>query len=375
MNTVILIIFILVLFIPIEARALENDNKVSKENITKDIFVDARYAIALDSKSKIVLYEKKAYDLVPMASTTKIMTTLVAIKYGNLERNVEISGRAAGIRGSTVGFKKGEKVSLKELLYGLMLRSGNDAAIAIAEGVSGSVEEFVELMNEYASEIGVLNTHFHTPHGLDYDDHYTTAYDLALITAKAKEIKLFNDIVSSKDIDGKTYNFTRSYHNINKILWQLPEANGVKTGYTGKAGKCLVTSNKVQGNDVIVVVLNCRERWKETKKIYDYVNKNYQYKKILLKGDNAGKIDLYKDVLNLEYGEDAIIPVRNNINYSVKVMKPEKLQGSVRKGDKVGNVCIYADGNMIYKSNLIASNSYSENKILRFFTRYNKFNR
>ena len=103
-----------------------------------------------------------------------------------------------------------------------MLRSGNDAAIAIAEGVSGSVDEFLKLMNEYALEIGLLNSNFESPHGLDSTNHYSTAYDLALVTAKAKEIKLFNDIVSSKDIDAKEYNFTRSYHNINKILWTLP---------------------------------------------------------------------------------------------------------------------------------------------------------
>ncbi len=365
-NILILTVFIVTLFVSIDVRALENSNDNGKENVTKDIYVDAGYAIALDSKSKVVLYEKKAYTLVPMASTTKIMTTLVAIKYGDLERKIEVSGKSAGIRGSKVGLKKGEKISLKELLYGLMLRSGNDAAIAIAEGVSGSVEEFVQLMNEYASEIGVLNTHFHSPHGLDYEDHYTTAYDLALITAKAKEIKLFNDIVSSKDVDGKTYNFTRSYHNINKILWELPDANGVKTGYTGKAGKCLVTSSKVQGNDVIVVVLNCRERWKETKKIYDYVNKSYQFKKIFSKGENAGSINLNKDILNLEYEDDIVIPLKNKVNYNVKIIKPEKIDGVIKKGDKVGNVCIYANENIIYKSNLIASNNYKKFKIWNF---------
>jgi D-alanyl-D-alanine carboxypeptidase len=355
-------------------RALENNNTINKDKENKDIFVDAGYAIALDSKSKVVLYGKSAYTLVPMASTTKIMTTLVAIKYGDLERKIEISGKAAGIRGSTVGFKKGEKIALKELLYGLMLRSGNDAAIAIAEGVSGNVEAFVQLMNEYASEIGVLNTHFHSPHGLDYDDHYTTAYDLALVTAKAKEIDLFNQIVSSKDVDGKSYGFTRSYHNINKILWQLPEANGVKTGYTGKAGKCLVTSCKVQGNDVIVVVLNCRERWRETKKIYDYVEKNYEFKKMFSKGQNAAKLNLYKNVLNLEYKEDIIIPIKNKVNYSIKIIKPEKVEGIIRKGDKVGSICIYEDENVIYKENLIASNEYKVNKIRDFFIKYCKKN-
>ena len=262
----ILFIFLVVLCTPYRIKASNVSNIMEKEKTNNTLNVDARCAIALGAKSKVVLYEKNAYELVPMASTTKIMTILVALKYGNLDKELEISSKSATMRGSTVGYKKGEKIKLKELLFGLMLRSGNDAAIAIAEGISGSVEEFAKLMNEYANEIGVINTHFQSPHGLDSDEHYTTAYDLAVVTAKAQETKLFNEIVSAKDVDGKTYGFTRSYHNINKILWEIPEANGVKTGFTGKAGKCLVTSAKVQGNDVIVVVLNCTPRWKETKK-------------------------------------------------------------------------------------------------------------
>ncbi len=196
------------------------------------------------------------------------MTTLVALKYGDLDRKIEISENADKIRGSVVGYRKGEKITLRELLYGLMLRSGNDAAIAIAEGIAGSIEGFSKLMNEYASEIGLLNSHFITPHGLDKDEHYSTAYDLALATATAKKYELFNKIVSSKDVKKEEYNFTRDYQNINKILWKIPEADGVKTGYTGKAGKCLVTSSKINDNDIIIVVLNCTPRWNETTKIH-----------------------------------------------------------------------------------------------------------
>lgn len=363
----ILFIFLVVLCAPCKIKALNVINKVDKENTSKNLNVDARCAIGLDSKSKVVLYEKNAYELVPMASTTKIMTTLVALKYGDLERELEISPKSAGIRGSTVGYKKGEKVKLKELLFGLMLRSGNDAAIAIAEGISGSVEEFAKLMNEYASEIGVINTHFQSPHGLDSDEHYTTAYDLAVVTAKAKENKLFNEIVSSKDVDGKTYGFTRSYHNINKILWEVAEADGVKTGYTGKAGKCLVTSAKVQGSDVIVVVLNCTPRWKETKKIYDYVSKNYEFKKMFSKGDNAGDVNLDKGTINLRCADDIIIPTKRGVEYTVKVVKPEKVNHTINKGDKVGTLSIFADQQKIYSNNLEAANTLKVKKFPKFF--------
>lgn len=358
------LVFIMVLFIGIN---IFSDNVFAA--IDKYPYIDARCAVAIDSKSKVVLYEKNAYELVPMASTTKIMTSLVAIKYGNLDKKVEISVRSAGIRGSTVGYKKGEKIKLRELLYGLMLRSGNDAAIAISEGVSGSVEEFVKLMNEYASGIGILNTHFETPHGLDKDEHYSTAYDLALVASKAKENKIFNDIVGSKDIDGEKNGFSRSYHNINKILWEIPQSNGVKTGYTGKAGKCLVTSAKFKENDIVMVVLNCPGRWKETKKIYDYVSKNYEFKKIFSKGKIALKLNVGKKQLKLKYGEDVVIPIDKRCKYTSKIIKPQKIVSTVKKGDNVGELYIYKDGKKIYNSPLKAGNAVKlGNKfILPFF--------
>lgn len=333
-------------------------------------YINARYAIALDSKTKIPLYEKNSETLVPIASTTKIITSLVAIQYGNLDKKIEISSRAAGINGSTVGYRKGEMISLKELLYGLMLRSGNDAAISIAEGISGSVEEFVKLMNEYSTEIGITNTHFETPHGLDRDYHYSTAYDLAVATAKAKESKLFNEIVSSKDVDGKAMGFTRSYHNINKILWQIPDANGVKTGSTGKAGKCLVTSVNVKGNDVIIVVLNCNERWGETKKIHDYVLTNYDYKKISSKDDVEGEIQLKNGVLKLVSEEDVIIPIEKNSVYDKIFVKPNLVNSDVVKGDAIGSIKIMKDGKEIYNKSLSAANSVkAKRNILKFIFR------
>lgn len=362
-SSFLIILLMLSLFLEDSIKAFEMKKPKNDLGANKNMSMSARCAVAVDCKSKIVLYEKNAYELVPMASTTKIMTALVALKYGDLDRKVEISSRAASMKGSVVGFKKGEQVTVKELIYGLMLRSGNDASVAIAEGISGSVEEFVKLMNEYAGEIGVINTHFETPHGLDKDEHYSTAYDLAVVTAKSKENKLFNDVVSAKDIDGKALGFTRSYHNINKMLWQMQEANGVKTGYTGKAGKCLVSSAKIQGNDVIVVVLNCTERWKESIKIFDYVNKNYEYKKMFSKEDNAGEIVLKKGSIGLQFIDDLIIPTKKDNEYTVKVIKPEKIDYTVNKGDKIGKVSIYSNGELIYSNSLQASNTYKVKKL------------
>jgi len=236
-----------------------------------DLRVNARSAIALDKESGTVLYEQNAYEIVPMASTTKILTSLIAIEQGDLDKKVTISKKAASVRGSTVGYKANEEIALKELIFGLMFKSGNDAAIAIAEELGGSIEGFSEIMNHYARGIGILDSHFESPHGLDSNEHYSSAYDLAILTAKGMDYDLFREIVGSKQISKEKYNFTRDYNNINKILWRIPGANGVKTGYTGQAGKCLVSSINNNGKDVIIVVLNCPDRWNVTDKIYQHI--------------------------------------------------------------------------------------------------------
>jgi len=245
---------------------------VNAESKSKNNFrVNARSAIALDKESGTVLYEQNAYEIVPMASTTKILTSLIAIEQGNLDKKVTISKKAAGIRGSRVGYKVNEEITLRELVFGLMFKSGNDAAIAIAEELGTSTEGFADIMNHYARGIGILDSHFESPHGLDSSNHYSSAYDLAILTSKGMDYDLFREIVGSKQISKEKYNFTRDYNNINKILWKIPGANGVKTGYTGQAGKCLVSSVNNNGKDVIIVVLNCPDRWNVTEQIYKHV--------------------------------------------------------------------------------------------------------
>ena len=221
---------------------------------TKPLKVDARNAIAIDRESKTVLFEQNGYELVPMASTTKILTALITIERGNLDEKFTVSKNAASVRGSTVCYRENEEITIRELLYGLMYRSGNDAAITLAEGIGGSVEGFADIMNNYKTSLGLLDSHFQSPHGLDMTDHYSSAYDLALLTAKGMEYKEFREIVGTKEISQSKYNFTRDYSNINKILWRIQGANGVKTGYTGQAGKCLVSSIDYKGKDIIIVV-------------------------------------------------------------------------------------------------------------------------
>lgn len=328
----------------------------------KSINVDAKAAIVMDSKSKIVLFEKNAEMIIPMASTTKIMTALVVIKYGNLDKIVTISKNAAAIRGSKVGYKVGENITRKELLYGLMFRSGNDAAIALAEDLGGSVQGFAKLMNEYALGIGAVNTHFETPHGLDSEDHYCTAYDLALITAEAKENKLFNEIVGCKDVDGKVMGFSRNYHNINKILNEIPGANGVKTGSTGKAGKCLVTSVDINGHDVIFIVLNCTPRWKETCKLYKYIAENFSYKKLYSKDQIVAEVPDSKGNIQLLTNKDIVLPFENGKKYNVKVVIPNQIQKSIKEHDVVGKVELFSENKLIYDTSLSAKEKIKTKK-------------
>ncbi|WP_097025735.1 D-alanyl-D-alanine carboxypeptidase family protein [Clostridium peptidivorans] len=339
---------------------LSNISTVRAQKVDKaeNLSINARAYIALDVNSKSVLVENNSEIIMPMASTTKILTALVALKYGDLDKKIEISQRSASIRGSTVGYRKGEKISLLELIYGLMLRSGNDAAIAIAEGISGSVEEFAKVMNEYALNLGLIDTHFYSPHGLDNEEHYTTAYDMALITSEAKKSDIFNRIVRSKEVDGKAYGFSRSYNNINKILWLMPSADGVKTGYTGQAGKCLVTSADFKGHEIVIVVFNAPERWKETIKIYDYVEKNFDYKKLFSKGDIISHGPKTDPKIKLQCKNDIVLPIKNGDNFEAKVIIPKEIKAGINKGDSVGRICVLNKDKIIYNDTLVAGNDY-----------------
>lgn len=321
--------------------------------------VDARNAIAMDGKTGEILFNQKADEIVPMASTTKILTCLIGINYGKLDEVVTISKKAASIRGSTVGYKAGDQIVLKELLFGLMFRSGNDAAIAIAEHIGGSVEGFSNVMNDFAKTLGILNSHFESPHGLDSQHHYSSAYDLALLTSKAMKNDLFREIASSKEITRDKYNFTRDYININKILHQIPNANGVKTGYTGQAGKCLVTSVDHNGRDIIIVVLNCTDRWNQTAKIYNYVATNYEFKetfaKTILTESNYGKLGsaIKEDEFSFGYKDEA--------SRDIQVFS-ESID--VKKGDIIGKITFEEGKTECTKFPLITEKDLSKEALL-----------
>jgi D-alanyl-D-alanine carboxypeptidase (penicillin-binding protein 5/6) len=234
--------------------------------------IHAAAAILIESKSGAILYAKNEEQRRAPASTTKIMTAIVALEKGNLAKVVKVSRKAAATSGSRLGIRAGDRLSLKELLEGVMLQSGNDGSIAVAEGVAGSVDGFVALMNLKAKEIGALKTHFRNPHGLRAPSHYTTALDLALLARYGLADRRFAGLVSQKSAtlqwqaDGKE----REIRNTNRLLWHLEGADGVKTGTTNEAGHCLVASATRDGRQYIAVALHSGDRWGDCARLLEY---------------------------------------------------------------------------------------------------------
>lgn len=227
--------------------------------------------IAMELNSGLIMHEKCADKQLPMASTTKIMSALIIAEDCDLSEVITVPDQAVGIEGSSIYLKYGEQISIKDLLYGLMLRSGNDSACALAIHHSGSVEKFVEKMNERAKEIGAKDTHFANPSGLPDNTHYTTARDLCNIARTAMQNEVFREVVGTKNYSGDF----RVFVNKNKLLTNLDGANGVKTGYTEKAGRCLVSSAERDGMDVVCVVLNCYDMFERSQKIIENCFSSY----------------------------------------------------------------------------------------------------
>jgi D-alanyl-D-alanine carboxypeptidase (penicillin-binding protein 5/6) len=276
----------------------------------QEIEVQATAAILLDADSGRVLWEKNAYDLLPMASTTKIMTAIVALENSNLDDIVTISSLAASQPKVRMNLKRGEEIKLEHLMYALMLNSFNDAAVAIAEHVSGSVEEFCNLMTARAKEMGAYNTSFKTPSGLDADGHFSTAYDMAIIAKEALKNEEFIKIITSRNWHASSNKTNYSLINKNRLLDEVEGAYGVKTGFTGLAGHCFVGSVKRDLN-LITVVLgsghagNRNQKWRDTKEILSHGFSNFENIEIIdghtvaLKSDDVLEVFEEKTVVKV----------------------------------------------------------------------------
>ncbi len=333
-----------------------------------DIDISASSAVMLEAATGRVLYEKNAHEKMPMASTTKIMTAIVALEYGDVNDTVVVSQNASGIEGSSIWLSVGEKMSLSDMLFGLMLASGNDAAVAIAEHVGGSVENFVAMMNKKAQEIGAYNTHFANPNGLPADDHYTTAYDLALISAYAMQNDYFCEIVKTqyKTLPWEGHEWNRVVKNKNKILWSYEGGNGVKTGYTKEAGKCLSAAAMRDNMQLVTVVLNAPDMFNDCIKIMNYGFEEYENKLIMQSGEYVGDVKVeegMEDSLPLYTDEDIYYPLTDDeftkLKKSVNIEK--SLKAPIEKGQQAGTIDLWLGENRLCSIALKAPHSIGEN--------------
>ena len=302
--------------------------------------VSAYSAILMDADTGQVLYEKNAQEKSLIASTTKIMTALVVLEQGNLDAVVTVPQAAVGIEGSSMYLKAGEELTVRQLLYGMMLSSGNDAAVALALYTDGSIEAFAQRMNDKAQALGLQHTSFANPNGLDSEENYSTAYDLAKITQAALHTPGFIEIVSAKTVQCGTHYLV----NHNKLLWQYEGALGVKTGYTKKAGRILVGAAEQKGRRLISVTINAPDDWRDHKAMLDEGFSRYQETEILSPQQQVGKLMVMS-------GTAQSVPavVRDGLTAcllpeeqaEITVYLPQFVYAPVKKGQEIGSAAVY----------------------------------
>lgn len=352
----------------------------------KEPDVNSRACVVIDRKTNSVLFGKNENSKKKMASTTKIMTATIIIEKCNLTDTIEISKKAAGTGGSRLGLKTGDKITVLDLLYGLMLRSGNDAAVALAEYAGGDINGFAELMNAKALELGLTNTHFETPHGLDSNEHYTTAYELALLSNYALNNPTFAKIVGTKNYTITINGSPKALSNTNELLGNMEGVYGIKTGFTNGANRCLVTACKRNNIDIICVVLGA-----DTKKfrtidsiklinyifnnfvVYDlesFVNKNFEdWKKDNLNTFIINK-GLSQDVLlNIENLYISKVPIRKDLinSFEMKVECQKYFKAPVKGNSSIGNIVISTSGKEIAKCNISIMNNIDKKNSSYYF--------
>lgn len=332
--------------------------------------IEAQSYVLLEPVTGRILIEKNSEERRAMASTTKIMTAIVAIEKGVLSSKVKVSSKASSIGGSSFYLRAGESMSLENMLYGLLLPSGNDAAIAIAEHISGSEKNFVYLMNLKAREIGAFNTHFMNPHGLDEPGHYTTARDLAIIAKYAWRIPEFREIVKTRDKVINDGSYTRHIYNTNRLLWKNSEIIGIKTGYTGNAGRCLVASAMRNGFQLISVVLGSKDHFGDSYALLNYGFSHFKYMKVVTKSNLYATVKVKNGMLDralLAAAEDVFLPIAEKEVVELKISVPDSVSAPIIKNQSIGEIYVYINGKYVSKTNLISAQDIREKTLLDIF--------
>ncbi|MEN6565796.1 MAG: D-alanyl-D-alanine carboxypeptidase family protein [Veillonellales bacterium] len=339
--------------------------------------VSADAAIVMDAKTGQVLYDKQSHNRGAPASTTKILTAIIAIESGRLDDEVKVSVKAAGTPGSSMHLYAGQIISMRELLAGLMLRSGNDAAVAIAEHLAGSVEAFAELMNHKARLLGAYDSHFRNPNGLSAAGHYTTAFDLAWITRYALLNPVFAEIVNTKEtgiewLDRSGHEHDRNLRNTNKLLWMFEDADGVKTGTTGEAGPCLVSSATRGNQKLIAVVLHDHSRWFDSMKLLKYGFDSFDLYQYAEEGDILSAIPVeqgLRDCIDAAVAGPAALAVsaEEYDAVTVELDLPGQIRAPVYKGQKIGEIVFYIRDKAVKTVDVVAAQDVDERTVTRTF--------
>lgn len=359
----------------------------TSSNLSSEPVINSRAAIVYDRNSGAILFGKNENDVRKMASTTKIMSAIIVIENSNLDDVVTVSSKAAGTGGSRLGLHTNDKITVRDLLYGLLLCSGNDSAVALAEHVGGDISKFSDLMNKKCNELNLSSSHFVTPHGLDNDDHYTTAYELALIADYALKNETFCNIVGTKAYTVTINNNPKTLSNTNELLGSLNGVYGVKTGFTNGANRCLVTSVKRGNMDLISVVLGAdtkKDRTKDSISIIEYAFNNFELinigDKIRSEFENwklcnlstidvkkgvSNSLDIYLDDIPYEY-----FPINKNIEstLNIYIYCDNNFEAPITENTKIGYLTVSIVNNTILTLDITNKNSILQKEPLDFLS-------
>lgn len=351
MNKYFFILSFLILFIlnPIKAKALAVED------------ISAKSAIVICADTNEIVFEKNAFEELPMASTTKIMTSILALEYGANDFLYSVTSDMISVEGSSIGLLAEDTISLKTLVKGMLLESGNDAANTVAHIVSGGIDDFVALMNYKAIEIGMSSTSFETPSGLDGKNHYSTAYDMAILGAYAIKNPEFRQICSSQSQVVYYGNppYRRVFSNNNKLLNLYDGAFGIKTGFTKKSGRCLVSAVEKDDKTLVAVTLNASDDWNDHIKMYDYSFLLVNSYKLSCNVENL-KISVVggdKSSISIKTNDTPKLTIKDkDFSYKYKIYVEKFLYAPVKQGDIVGFVEYYDKNNkLLNKAYLIAN--------------------
>jgi serine-type D-Ala-D-Ala carboxypeptidase (penicillin-binding protein 5/6) len=322
--------------------------------------VTASAAILMDYTTGEILYQKNAYERKAPASTTKILTAIVAIEHGKMNQEIVASTKASKVNGSSIWLAAGERHSLKDLLYGILLSSGNDASFAVAENLAGTESNFATWMTEKARDLGAKDSNFVNCNGLPEKEHYTTAYDLAVITRYALHNPLFEDIVKTKKkvIDWPGHKWDRIMYNHNKLLWRYEYADGVKTGYTRQAGNCLVSSATKDNHRLIAVVLHSKDIYADSKALFNYGFNHFQLYTVASPTEKLGIVNVadgVKEQVSVSTSEpiNLLIPKGAESKLKINLDLPPSVEAPVERAQPVGELKVQLGGELLEKCPLI----------------------